>query len=96
MTDIEPGDGEIPTRKLTWKPSGWLSHIKCRTIDDRFPLTLWEVWFSNVSLLFYRFIIKEDTHTHTTHTHTHTHTTHSLTHPYIYTFLCVSHTNTLE
>jgi hypothetical protein len=33
-----------------------------------------------------------------THTHTHTHTlpTHSLTHPYIYTFLCVAHTNTLE
>jgi hypothetical protein len=35
------------------------------------------------------------THTHT-HTHTHTLPTHSLTHPYIYTFLCVSHTNTLE
>ena len=33
-------------------------------------------------------------HTHTTHTHTLP--THSLTHPYIFTFLCVSHTNTLE
>ena len=33
-------------------------------------------------------------HTHTTHTHT----IYSLTdvHPYIYTFLCVSHTNTFE
>ncbi len=29
-------------------------------------------------------------------THTHTLPTHSLTHPYIYTFLSVSHTNTLE
>jgi hypothetical protein len=28
--------------------------------------------------------------------HTHTLPTHSLTHPYIYTFFCVSHTNTLE
>ena len=45
MAAIEPGDGEIPTRKLTWKPSGFLSHIKCRTIDDRFPISLWEVWF---------------------------------------------------
>ena len=27
---------------------------------------------------------------------THTLPTHSLTHPYIFTFLCVSHTNTLE
>jgi hypothetical protein len=33
-------------------------------------------------------------HTHTTHTHTLP--THSLTHPYIFTFLCVTHTNTLE
>jgi hypothetical protein len=40
-----PGDGEIPTRKLTWKPLGWLRHIKCRTIDDSFPLSFWEVWF---------------------------------------------------
>ena len=36
MTDIEPDDGEIPPRKLTWKPLGFLSHIKRRTIDDRF------------------------------------------------------------
>jgi hypothetical protein len=28
----------------------------------------------------------------TKRTHTHTLPTHSLTHPYIYTFLCVSHT----
>jgi hypothetical protein len=39
---IEPGDGEIPTCKLTCKltyklgPLGFLRHIKCRTIDDRF------------------------------------------------------------
>ena len=45
MAAIEPGDGKIPTRKLTWKPLGFLSHIKCRTIDDRFALALWEVWF---------------------------------------------------
>ena len=45
MTAIEPGDGEIPTRKLTWKPLGFLSRIMCRTIDDRFPIALWEVWF---------------------------------------------------
>jgi hypothetical protein len=45
MTVIEPGDDEIPTLKLTWKPLGWLSHIKCRTIDDLLPLVLWEVWF---------------------------------------------------
>jgi hypothetical protein len=31
---IEPGDGEIPTHTLTWKPLVFLSHIKCRTIDD--------------------------------------------------------------
>jgi hypothetical protein len=35
-------------------------------------------------------------HTVTHTTHTHTLPTHSLTHPYIFTFLCVSHTNTLE
>ena len=34
------------------------------------------------------------THTHTTHKHTLP--THPLTHPYIYIFLCVSHTDTLE
>jgi hypothetical protein len=45
METIEPDDGEIPTRKLTWKPLGFLRHIMCRTIDDRFPIVLWEVWF---------------------------------------------------
>jgi hypothetical protein len=40
MEAIEPGYGEIPTRKLTWKPLGWLNHLKRRTIDDHFPLTL--------------------------------------------------------
>jgi hypothetical protein len=45
MTAIEPDDGEIPTRKWTSKPLGFLRHIKCRTMDDRFPLSLWEVWF---------------------------------------------------
>jgi hypothetical protein len=44
MTAIEPGDGEIRTRKLTWKPLGWLSHIKRRTIDDLFALALLEMW----------------------------------------------------
>ncbi len=24
-----------------------LIHIKCHTMDDRFPLSLWEVWFSS-------------------------------------------------
>jgi len=43
MTVIEPG--ENPTRTLTWKPLGFLNHIKRRTNDDRFPLSLWEVWF---------------------------------------------------
>ena len=37
--------GETPTRTLNWNPLGFLSHIKCRTNDDRFPLSLWEVWF---------------------------------------------------
>jgi len=45
MAAIEPGDGEIPSRKLAWKPSGFLSHIKRRTINDRFPISLWEIWF---------------------------------------------------
>jgi hypothetical protein len=42
---IEPGDSEILTRKLIWKPLGFLSHINRRTIDDRFPMVLLEVWF---------------------------------------------------
>jgi hypothetical protein len=40
---IEPG--EPPSRSLSWKPLGFLSHIKRRTNSDRFPLSLWEVWF---------------------------------------------------
>ena len=43
MYAIEPG--EPPTRSLNWKSLGFLSHIKRRTIGDRFPLSLWEVWF---------------------------------------------------
>jgi hypothetical protein len=34
-----------PSHTLSWKPLGFLSHVKCRTNDDRFPLVLWEVWF---------------------------------------------------
>jgi hypothetical protein len=34
MSVIEPCDGEIPTRKLTWKPLGWLSHIKLLHPDE--------------------------------------------------------------
>jgi hypothetical protein len=43
MYALEPGD--IPFRILSWKPLGFLSHVKRRSNDDRFPLTLWEVWF---------------------------------------------------
>ncbi len=43
MYAIEPG--ESPTRSMNWKSLGFLSHIKRRTIGDRFPLSLWEVWF---------------------------------------------------
>jgi hypothetical protein len=44
MTTIEPGDGEIPTRTLSWKPLDFLNHIKLLTMDtDRFPLSLWEL-----------------------------------------------------
>jgi hypothetical protein len=32
--------GEPPSRALNWKPLGFLSHIKRRTNDDRFPLSL--------------------------------------------------------
>ena len=38
MMAIEPG--ESPTRTLTWKSLAYLSHIKRRTNDDRFPLPL--------------------------------------------------------
>ena len=43
MYAIEPG--EPPSRSLSWKPLGFLSHIKRCTNNDRFPLSLWEVWF---------------------------------------------------
>jgi hypothetical protein len=43
MYALEPG--ETPSRTLNWNPLGFLSHIKRRTNDDRFPLSLWEVWF---------------------------------------------------
>ncbi|MCG3769725.1 MAG: hypothetical protein JW384_00855 [Nitrosomonadaceae bacterium] len=42
MFALEPGDP--PSRTLTWKPLGFLSHVKRRTSDDRLPLSLWEVW----------------------------------------------------
>jgi hypothetical protein len=35
--------GEPPSSTLNCKPLGFLSHIKCHTNDDRFPLSLWEV-----------------------------------------------------
>ncbi len=50
------------------------------------------MWTKQVSEIIFQEMNKEDTHT----PHTHTLPTHSLTHPYIFTFLCVSHTNTLE
>jgi hypothetical protein len=43
MYALEPG--ETPTRTLNWNPLGFLSHIKRRTNDDRFPPSLWEFWF---------------------------------------------------
>jgi hypothetical protein len=43
MYALEPGDP--PSRALNWKPLGFLSHIKRRTNGDRFPLSVWEVWF---------------------------------------------------
>jgi hypothetical protein len=43
MYELE--SGEPPSRTLNWNPLGFLSHIKRRTNDDRFPLSLWEVWF---------------------------------------------------
>ena len=39
--------GDPPSRTLSWKPLGFLSHVKRRTNDDRFPLPLWEVWLSS-------------------------------------------------
>jgi hypothetical protein len=43
MYALESGDP--PSRSLNWKPLGFLSHIKRRTNGDRFPPSLWEVWF---------------------------------------------------
>ena len=43
MYALEPG--ESLSRSLNWKSLGFLSHIKRRTIGDRFPVSLWEVWF---------------------------------------------------
>jgi hypothetical protein len=43
MYVLEPGEPQ--SRTLNLKPLGFLSHIKRRTNDDRFPLSLWEVWF---------------------------------------------------
>jgi hypothetical protein len=43
MYAIEPG--EPPSRSLSWKSLGFLSHVMMRTNNDRFPLSLWEVWF---------------------------------------------------
>ena len=37
--------GENPSHTLNWKSLGFLNHIKRRTNGDRFPLSLWEVWF---------------------------------------------------
>ena len=37
--------GEKPSRKLTWKPTVWISHIMYRPPDDRLPLPICEVWF---------------------------------------------------
>ncbi len=42
MYALESGDP--PSHTLTWNPLGFLSHVKRRTNDDRFPLALWEVW----------------------------------------------------
>jgi hypothetical protein len=36
MYALEPGDP--PSRTLSWKPLGFLSHVKRRTNDDRFWL----------------------------------------------------------
>ncbi len=41
MFALESGDP--PSHTLTWNPLGFLSHVKRRANDDRFPLALWEV-----------------------------------------------------
>ena len=43
MMTIEPG--EQTSCKVTWKPTTWISHIMCRSHDDRLPLQVWESWF---------------------------------------------------
>ncbi len=43
MYSLEPG--ETPSLILNGKRLGFLIHIKCRINDDRFPLSLWQVWF---------------------------------------------------
>ena len=43
MSVTEPG--ENPSGTLTWKPLALLSHIKCRTNDDRFSSSQWESFF---------------------------------------------------
>jgi hypothetical protein len=45
MGVIEPD--ENLTRTLSWKPLTFLSHIKRQNNDARFPLPLWETWFSS-------------------------------------------------
>ncbi len=44
MTTIEPS--EIPSRTLDWTTLTYLSHIKCRSNDDRFLVSQWEslIW----------------------------------------------------
>ena len=43
METIEPS--ENPSRTLTWKPLGFLSHIKRRTNDHRFLVSQWDSFF---------------------------------------------------
>jgi hypothetical protein len=43
MYAIKPG--EPPSRSPSWKFLGFHIHIKRCTNSDRFPLSLWEVWF---------------------------------------------------
>jgi hypothetical protein len=55
---------ETPSLILTWKPLGFLNHINCRTNNDRFPLSLWEVWFSStfgVPILVLMFVVYYET-----------------------------------
>ena len=44
MMTIEPG--ENPSRNLTWKSTGWISHFMCRSHDDHVPIPVWETWLS--------------------------------------------------